>query len=67
VVLDASGKPQFQLLQAYQKAGTGTLVYEVFDLLYLDGHDLRKLPLPNVLDLPACLDRLAALLKRSSS
>jgi bifunctional non-homologous end joining protein LigD len=45
VVLDGSGKPQFQLLQAYQKAGTGTLVYEVFDLLYLDGHDLRKLPL----------------------
>ena len=45
VALDASGRPQFQLLQGYQKTGTGTLVYEVFDLLYLDGHDLRKLPL----------------------
>jgi bifunctional non-homologous end joining protein LigD len=45
VVLDQSGKPQFQLLQGYQKTGTGTLVYEVFDLLYLDGHDLRKLAL----------------------
>src|SRR5262249_45411286 len=45
VVLDQSGKPQFQLLQGYQKARTGTLVYEVFDLLHLDGHDLRKLPL----------------------
>jgi bifunctional non-homologous end joining protein LigD len=45
VVLDQNGKPQFQLLQGYQKAGTGTLIYQVFDLLYLDGHDLRKLPL----------------------
>jgi bifunctional non-homologous end joining protein LigD len=45
VVLDDAGKPQFQLLQGYQKARRGLLVYQVFDLLYLDGHDLRKLPL----------------------
>jgi bifunctional non-homologous end joining protein LigD len=45
VVLDASGKPRFQLLQGHQSTRRGTLVYEVFDLLYLDGHDLRKLPL----------------------
>jgi bifunctional non-homologous end joining protein LigD len=45
VVLDPTGKPHFQLLQNYAKAGDGTLVYQVFDLLYLDGHDLRNLPL----------------------
>jgi bifunctional non-homologous end joining protein LigD len=55
VVLDSSGKPQFQLLQAYQKAATGTLVYQVFDLLYLDGHDLKKLPLRRRKDILARL------------
>jgi bifunctional non-homologous end joining protein LigD len=45
VVLDDSGKPQFQLLQNYQSTKKGPLVYFVFDLLYLDGHDLRGLPL----------------------
>ncbi|MCI0423520.1 MAG: DNA ligase D [Acidobacteria bacterium] len=45
VVLDESGKPRFQLLQDYQKSRRGHLVYCVFDLLYLAGHDLRKLPL----------------------
>jgi bifunctional non-homologous end joining protein LigD len=45
VVLDSTGKPRFQLLQEYQKSKKGTLVYQVFDLLYLDGHDLQKLPL----------------------
>ena len=44
-VLDESGKPRFQLLQDYQKSRSGQLVYCVFDLLYLAGHDLRKLPL----------------------
>ena len=44
-VLDESGKPRFQLLQDYQKSRRGQLVYCVFDLLYLAGHDLRKLPL----------------------
>ena len=45
VVVDGTGKPRFQLLQSYQMTGQGALVYQVFDLLYLDGHDLRNLPL----------------------
>jgi bifunctional non-homologous end joining protein LigD len=45
VVLDAAGKSQFQLLQNYQQTKKGPLVYFVFDLLYLDGHDVRGLPL----------------------
>jgi bifunctional non-homologous end joining protein LigD len=44
VVLDDSGRPRFQLIQDYPKSG-GSLVYVVFDLLYLDGHNLEKLPL----------------------
>jgi bifunctional non-homologous end joining protein LigD len=45
VVLDAQGKPSFELLQNYQKTGQGHLLYYVFDVLYLDGHDLQNLPL----------------------
>src|SRR5207245_10881534 len=45
VVLDEAGKPQFQLIQNYQRTGNGTLIYQVFDLLYLDGHDLQHLAL----------------------
>ncbi|MFL5241029.1 MAG: DNA ligase D [Gemmataceae bacterium] len=45
VVLDYEGKARFQLLQNFQQSGKGTLVYYAFDLLYLDGRDLRKLPL----------------------
>lgn len=45
VILDESGKPNFQLMQNYQGTKKGNIVYYVFDLLYLDKRDLRKLPL----------------------
>lgn len=45
VVLDKDGISRFQLLQNYQKTGVGPLIYYVFDILHLDGHDLRDLPL----------------------
>ncbi len=45
VALDRQGKPQFQLLQDSRKTGAGALVYYVFDMLYLNGRDLRGLPL----------------------
>jgi bifunctional non-homologous end joining protein LigD len=45
VVIDADGRSQFQLLQNYRSTGTGNLQYVVFDLLYLNGFDLRVLPL----------------------
>ena len=46
VVLDNSGKSDFQLLQAaLHDAEYRAMVYEVFDLLFLDGEDLRPLPL----------------------
>lgn len=45
VVLDKKGVSQFQFLQNYQKNGEGELIYFVFDILFLDGRDLRNVPL----------------------
>ena len=46
VVLDALGVSHFQSLQeALSQGRTQDLVYFVFDLLFLDGRDLRSLPL----------------------
>jgi len=45
VVVDKQGHPDFQMLQDYQKTRKGHLVYYVFDLLYLQGHDLTGLAL----------------------
>ncbi len=45
VALDTEGRSQFQLLQDYMKNKKGKLVYYVFDILWLDGKDLRELPL----------------------
>lgn len=46
-VLAVTGKGQssFQALQNYRKTGEGTVVYKVFDLLSLDGYDIRRLEL----------------------
>lgn len=45
VVLDEKGRSNFQLMQNYQRTHQGNLVYYVFDLLYLNGKDLRDEPL----------------------
>jgi bifunctional non-homologous end joining protein LigD len=46
VVLDAQGVSSFQALQnAFGEQRTNRLVYFVFDLMYLDGYDLRGVPL----------------------
>ena len=45
VIVDSDGKPDFGLLQNYRRSTNGTLIYYVFDLLYLKDHDLRNLPL----------------------
>src|ERR671925_143929 len=44
VALDARGRSRFQLLQNALK-GKARLRYYVFDLLFLDGRDLRRKPL----------------------
>jgi bifunctional non-homologous end joining protein LigD len=43
--LDQNGKPSFQLLQAYGKSKATPLIYYAFDLLKLEGKDLRNRPL----------------------
>lgn len=44
VVVDEQGRSNFQLLQ-HGEPGRGRLLYYVFDLLHLNGHDLTGLPL----------------------
>jgi bifunctional non-homologous end joining protein LigD len=43
--LDEQGRSSFQLLQLFKSSGGVPLVYYVFDLLSLDGKDLRNQPL----------------------
>jgi bifunctional non-homologous end joining protein LigD len=43
--LDENGKSSFQLLQSYGTGKQIPLVYHAFDLLFLDGSDLRPRPL----------------------
>jgi bifunctional non-homologous end joining protein LigD len=45
VVVDKKGKSRFQFLQNYLENKQGQLTYYVFDILFLNGKDLRKLPL----------------------
>jgi bifunctional non-homologous end joining protein LigD len=47
VALDAAGRPRFQLLQA----GSEDAIWYAFDLLWLDGQDLRGRPLEERRDL----------------
>lgn len=45
VVLDGAGRSRFQLLQNALDAGRGELVFCAFDLPWLDGFNLRDVPL----------------------
>ncbi|MBK1898153.1 DNA ligase D [Chryseobacterium paridis] len=45
VAYDENGKPNFQLLQQIGDNPNLTLVYQVFDLLWLNGHSTEELPL----------------------
>lgn len=45
IALDDSGQSRFQFLQDYGKNDQGSIFFYVFDLIYLDGYDLRRLPL----------------------
>ncbi len=45
VILDRQGRSKFQLLQNYQRTRKGTPYYYVFDILSLNGKNLRSKPL----------------------
>lgn len=47
VVMDDKGRPRFQLLQEYEEDPRYPIAYCMFDILFLDGQDLRNLPLLN--------------------
>ncbi|HWZ65181.1 MAG TPA: DNA ligase D [Patescibacteria group bacterium] len=55
VVVDKTGKPHFEWLQNWREDPQGELVYYVFDILWLDGHDIRTMPLLNRKQLLATL------------
>ena len=43
VAYDSSGKPNFQLLQQIGEKPNLTVVFQVFDILWLNGHSTQKL------------------------
>jgi bifunctional non-homologous end joining protein LigD len=45
VALDKDGRARFQLMQNYLNNNGGVIAYYVFDIIYLDGYDLKNLPL----------------------
>jgi len=62
VVLGEEGAPDFQALQnAFEAGRSGSILYYLFDAPYLDGHDLRQVPVEDRRAL------LARLLERSDS
>ena len=62
VVHDEQGKPNFGLLQlAFDGADTAHIVYFIFDVPYLDGYDMRDVPLE------ARRPRLKAVLDKSGN
>jgi bifunctional non-homologous end joining protein LigD len=58
VVVDAKGRPDFAGLQRVVGDGGANIVAYVFDLLFLDGRDLRALPLS---ERRQALDQIVAL------
>ncbi len=45
VVLNEEGRPDFNGIQQWDKKQEGQLIYYVFDMIWLDGKDISKLPL----------------------
>lgn len=46
VIVDKAGRSSFQdLQQSMRKSGTAAFVFQIFDLIYLDGYDLSAAPL----------------------
>ena len=45
VVVDKAGRSSFQKLQQSMKGGAATFIFQIFDLVYLDGYNLTRVPL----------------------
>jgi bifunctional non-homologous end joining protein LigD len=51
IVVDEHGSPDFNALQEWRSEADGQLIYYLFDLLWLEGYDLRNVPLQDRRDL----------------
>ena len=60
VILDKAGRSSFQKLQQSMSSGQANFVFEIFDLIYLDGFNLTHTPLR---ERKALLEELLASLK----
>jgi bifunctional non-homologous end joining protein LigD len=45
IVVDKAGRSSFQKLQQSMKGGAATFIFQIFDLIYLDGYNLTRVPL----------------------
>jgi bifunctional non-homologous end joining protein LigD len=45
VVVDKAGRSSFQKLQQSMKGGAATFIFQIFDLIYLDGYNLTRVSL----------------------
>lgn len=45
VIVDKEGRPHFEWLQSWSKVQEGFLRYYIFDILWIDGYDIRTMPL----------------------
>lgn len=45
VVVDKKGRASFQRLQQSMKGGAATFIFQIFDLIYLNGYNLTQVPL----------------------
>ena len=46
VIVDKAGRSSFQdLQQSMRKSGTAAFIFQIFDLIYLDGYDISAAPL----------------------
>lgn len=45
VVVDKEGRPHFEYMQNWRRDQQGILQYNIFDILWCDGHDVRDMPL----------------------
>jgi bifunctional non-homologous end joining protein LigD len=45
IVVDDDGMPDFNSLQQWRSEADGHLLYYIFDILWLEGYDLKKVPL----------------------
>src|SRR5690606_18078335 len=67
IVVNEKGEPDFAALQDWRSEADGQLIYYVFDLLWLDGYDLRDVPLHERKDLLQSIVPASGLIRYSEN